>query len=341
MKRLHLNMLRTIGLTLILTASAAATGDIGIFELILISESGFNATAEALEANLVESDFVLHAKHDLYVPSGVQKARFYVLTSPEYMKAAEKEKPNTISAQILRLAVYEYGAGKQVQVNMANPVAHAMIYYSGSPRYMKLIQAAEGVVQKIRSVASGIPGRAVSEQSEPKRSEAAYNGFNGDGPAKMMAKFRNWEGSQSVIIKTKASKFEAVLAHVEKAIIESKDAGVDNTDGWSLLTKIPVREDAVYFGITNLYTEDRTTSINSDFRKRGKSTDAPYPGVDHAAAFPMEVIVYEDGNNAKAVQYGQMWRMQLYYWDSGYAAFAKYTLIPGKISGSIEDLFKE
>ncbi|SVD63889.1 uncharacterized protein METZ01_LOCUS416743 [marine metagenome] len=33
----------------------------------------------------------------------------------------------------------------------------------------------------------------------------------------------------------------------------------------------------------------------------------------------------------KAVQHGQMWRMHLYYWNSGYVSFAKYTMIPGII----------
>jgi hypothetical protein len=31
-----------------------------------------------------------------------------------------------------------------------------------------------------------------------------------------------------------------------------------------------------------------------------------------------------------------MWRMQLYFWDSGYLAFAKNTLIPEIIVSSIE-----
>jgi hypothetical protein len=31
-----------------------------------------------------------------------------------------------------------------------------------------------------------------------------------------------------------------------------------------------------------------------------------------------------------------MWRMQLYFWDSGYMAFAKNTLIPNTIFSSID-----
>jgi hypothetical protein len=172
----------------------------------------------------------------------------------------------------------------------------------------------------------------------PLRDENDLNDFNGDGPAKMMALWKNWEESQDLLFKEKS--LESAIAKIENTINSSENAGIEDCIGWRIVTKIPFK-DAVYFGITNDYTENRTTSINSDFRSKGKSDDAPLPGYDHTPAHPMEIIVYKDGGNVKAVQYGQMWRMQLYYWDSGYAAFAKYTMIPGIISESIEDLFED
>jgi len=51
---------------------------------------------------------------------------------------------------------------------------------------------------------------------------------------------------------------------------------------------------------------------------------------------PLAVLVINDGKNVKVVQYGEMWRMQLYFWDSGYMAFAKNTLIPNIIFSSID-----
>ena len=77
--------------------------------------------------------------------------------------------------------------------------------------------------------------------------------------------------------------------------------------------------------------------INSRFRSEGKSEAAPYPGVDHVTALPTEVLVVNDGNLTRVVHYGQMWRMQLYFWDSGYRAFTANMGVPGKIAGSIKD----
>ncbi|MCR4299205.1 MAG: hypothetical protein NUV75_10740, partial [Gallionella sp.] len=221
-------------------------------------------------------------------------------------------------------------------INMGNPSAHAMVFYSGSKNYANLLAAAKATAQEIKDIAAKVPGKQVSVQLEPVRTEKTLNKFNGDGPAKMMAKFRNWKDSQNEVFKDKSENFDAVVTRVENTLRASQDKGVDDSSGWRLISKIPVGSNAVYFGITNDYTENKCIRINSDFRSDGKAKDAPHPGVDHAPAMPMEVLVINDGKEVKVVQYGEMWRMQLYFWDSGYMAFAKNTLIPSIIFSSID-----
>ena len=316
--------------------NAFAAEEYGIFERILEASGSFNDTTAALEKALAESKLQLHAKRDLTYTDKVQQARVYVITSPTYMEAAQGESPDTISAQILRIGVYEYGEGKKVHVNMGNPTAHAMVFYAGSKNYDKLLAAAKAAGQEIKDVAAKVPGKQVAVQLEPVRSEKALNKFNGDGPAKMMAKFRNWKESQNEVFKEKPENFAATVERVENTLRASQDKGVEDSSGWRLISKIPVGTNAVYFGITNDYTENKCIRINSDFRSEGKSKDAPYPGVDHGPAIPLEVLVINDGKETKVVQYGEMWRMQLYFWDSGYMAFAKNTLIPSIIFSSID-----
>lgn len=316
--------------------NAVAAEEYGIFERILESSGSFDDTTAALEKALAESKLTLHAKRDMTYTDKQQQARVYVLTSPTFMDAAKDEAAGTISAQILRIGVYEYGEGKKVHVNMANPTAHAMVFYAGSKNYANLLAAAKTVAQEIKDVAAKIPGAQVSVQLEPIRTEKALNKFNGDGPAKMMAKFRNWKESQNAAFEDKPENFAAVVERVENSLRASSDKGVEDSSGWTLLSKIPVGSNAVYFGVTNDYTENKCIRINSDFRSEGKADDAPYPGVDHAPAMPMEVLVINDGKTVRTVHYGQMWRMQLYFWDSGYMAFAKNTLIPSIIFSSID-----
>ena len=316
---------------------ARAADDHGIFERILAASGSFEETSAALEKNLGESKLILHAKYDLKVPDGAQKARLYVLTSPAYLEAAKSAPANTASAQILRVAVYQFGAGKKTYINMANPVAHAMVFYGEQKDYPQLLAAAKTVAQEIRDVAAKVPGTAETAQLEPTRNEKTLRKFNGDGLAKMMAKWRNWEESQIVLFEGKPAEFDAIVGRVEKALAASKDKGPDDSSGWRLISQVPVGTNAVYFGISNEYTENKAIRINSDFRSDGKSKDAPYPGIDHASALPLEILVINDGKTVRAVQYGQMWRMQLYFWDSGYMAFTKNTFIPSAIFGSIKD----
>ena len=317
-------------------AAPAADETYGIFERILEASGSFEDTTAALEKSLAESKLNLQAKHDLKTPEGVQKAKVYILTSPAYLEATKNTPPNTISAQILRIAVYQYGEGKKTYINMANPVAHAMVFYAGDKEYPQLIAAAKASVQEIKEVVAKVPGNQTSVQLEPTRTEKTLNKFNGDGPAKMMAKFRNWSESQNLVFSDKPENFQATVAKVESLLSASQDKGADDSSGWKLVSKIPVNSNAVYFGISNEYTENKAVRINSDFRSDGKAKDAPYPGVDHAAALPLEVLVINTGKDVQVVQYGEMWRMQLYFWDSGYLAFAKNTLIPATIFSSID-----
>ena len=336
-KSLKLGQLLALVLAFVLgLGNAFAADEYGIFERILDASGSFNDTTAALEKAIAESKFTLQAKHDLTYTDKVQQVRVYVLTSPAYLEAAKDEAPNTISAQILRIGVYQYGAGKPTQINIANPIAHAMVFYAGSKDYDKLLAAAKSTEQELRDLAAKVPGKAVQVQLEPMRTEKTYNKFNGDGPAKMMAKWRNWNESQNVAFSANPADFQATVAKVEKILRSSKDKGVDDSSGWDLIAKVPVGANAVYFGISNDYTENKCIRINSDFRSDGKT---PTPRI-RAWTMPRpcrsRCSSINDGKEVKVVQYGEMWRMQLYFWDSGYMAFAKNTLIPSIIFSSID-----
>jgi len=314
-----------------------ADEDIGIFETILESSVSFSETNQALEEALAASDLKLHATHVVRVPDDMHQAKVYVLTSPAFLAAAAAESPRTISAQILRIAVFTSGDEQKTFVNMANPVPHAMIYFSESSNYDALITAAKGVAEDIRQTVTAVPGTAVSVQAEPWRTEKKYRKFNGDGPAKMMAKFRNWEESQLPLIEESADNFDAVVEQVVARLSAGSISDAEETTGWEIVSKIRVRDDAVHIGLSNPFIEDRMVRINSRFRDEGKSDLSPYPGVDHVAALPTEVLIVKDGEQTLVLHYGQMWRMQLYFWDSGYRAFTANVGVPGDIVNSIEE----
>ena len=318
-----------------------AGDDIGIFETILESSASFSETNMALEQAIRGSDLQLQGTHVVTVPGGKHQAKLYVLTSPTFIDAADDESPRTASAQLLRIAVFTSGDQQNTFVNMANPVPHAMIFFAESENYDALVKAAGAVAKEMRDLVRAIPGNAVSVQTEPLRQEKKYRGFNGDGPAKMMAKFRTWDESQLLILEDTADNFDAVVDQVVAKLGEGNVATADEADGWQVVSNIRLRDDVVHLGLTNPYIEDKMIGINSRFRKEGKSDLSPYPGVDHVAALPTEVLIVKEGSKTLVLHYGQMWRMQLYFWDSGYRAFTANVGVPGTIVESIEEALLE
>ena len=335
--------LAAIGLALLcalFVSPARSADEIGIFETIHESSVSFSETTAAIESALTTSGLTLHGSHVVRVPENKHQAKIYVLTSPSYSEAASSESPRTVSAQVLRIAVYTWGEDQKTVVNMANPVAHAMVYYADSSNYDVLVSAAGAAANEIRQLVAAVPGTAISIQSKPLRSEKHYRKYKGDGPARMMARFRTWQKSQLVIGKDTAANFDKVVENVAAAIAASKLADASESTGWEKVVQIPLHDDAVYIGLTNPFIEDKMIRINSRFRNDGKSDEAPYPGVDHVAALPTDVLIVRDGDETLVLHYGQMWRMQLYFWDSGYRAFTANVGVPGAIGSSIEDLIE-
>jgi len=316
-----------------------ADKDIGIFETLLESSVSFSETTDAIESALAgsETGLVLHASHVVRVPDDTHQAKVYVLTSPAYTEAAAGESARTISAQVLRVSVFTSGDEQNTFVNMANPVAHAMVFYAESSNYDALVAASKDAVAQIRQLVANVPGKAVKYPAGPTRAEKKYRKFNGDGPAKMMAKWRNWQESQLLLDEGAASEFDAIVAKTAAALAAGSVSNASDSTGWEVITQVQLRDDAVYIGLSNPYIEDKMIRINSRFRSEDKSELSPYPGVDHVPALPTEVLVVKDGRETLVLHYGQMWRMQLYFWDSGYRAFTANVGVPGTIVNSIED----
>jgi hypothetical protein len=229
-------------LAVLFALPATAEEKIGIFETIYHSNASFTQTAAAIEAAAADSSLQLHGSLDVRVPDDAQQAKVFVLTSPNFVEAARAEVPRTISAQILRIAVFTWGDEQKTVINMANPVAHAMVYYADSPNYDELIAAAGATAGELRQLVTAVPGEAVSVQVEPIRKEKHYNKYKGDGPARMMTKFRTWDKSQLLIEEDSADNFEAASRGSRCATMPCTSASRTRTSKTAWCTSIRVSE---------------------------------------------------------------------------------------------------
>ena len=328
-------------LVLVLSSTAMAkTEKFGIYQKVIEADGDFAEATASLEESITNSDLELLGQMDITVPDDAQKARAYILTSPSLNQAALNSNlsPDAVSVLVMRIGVYEaYG---KVHINMSNLDALANVFFDGEKNRDALMTAASSAKKDLVQIIQAVPGKVVNQQQDPIRKAKKYRGFNGDGPAKMMAKWRDFRESLLTAKEVEGTtSLDSIIDEMKNNAASSLQA--DPEKGWKVVAVKKFSDNAGWIGITNTYTELKCVNINSDFRFGDKTDNTKYPGVDHAPALPLDLVIYK-GENGKwqIAQFGEMWRMQLYFWDSGYAAFAKNTLIPSIIFGDVEDMVK-
>ncbi|MEO5360281.1 MAG: hypothetical protein H7843_07505 [Nitrospirota bacterium] len=88
----------------------------------------------------------------------------------------------------------------------------------------------------------------------------------------------------------------------------------------------------VFLGISKKDLEKTAFTITGEKRVTAKNS---CPGIDHAHAFPLEVVIDSTGKNVKEEMLRVMFKMKTYFGDTGEAAFVKHYLMPGSIEDEV------
>jgi uncharacterized protein (DUF302 family) len=94
--------------------------------------------------------------------------------------------------------------------------------------------------------------------------------------------------------------------------------------------------DAVLLGVSGSPMEAKAFSIvrhGGDDRRE----DWACPGLDHAAAFPLELLVVQVDDRVEVRIIDEMYRMKMYFEDAGKVAFAKNMGMPGSIEDELRN----
>jgi len=66
------------------------------------------------------------------------------------------------------------------------------------------------------------------------------------------------------------------------------------------------------------------------------------PGLSHAGAYPIEIVVYTDGSGQiRVAMIDMMYRMKMYFEDAGTTSFIKNMKMPGSIEKEITKHIKK
>jgi hypothetical protein len=351
--------MRYILIILFLSASLLA-GEHGIYLRVAKQVQGDFATVkETVKNSLDSAGFNILADLDLATPALVReepskrsgyKAGVLVLSNDAYTGILTSYGNKYLVAGMLRVGFYENNDG--LNINIIDPETINRIVFNDidNKQYEDIIQSTQPIKEKLITAIHGSVG-GINEMlvMEPIRSTEALR--EADADMFMMVgdmTFFTDEDQFPVIYKQDTTDPEndikllyRVMQNNLKDFIPSQDDREYNwSDGgtknlsWRIAGEIWAPDGkAMVFGITRPRTEGLSFHIAGD--SRSDDTDLS-PGLDHAPAYPIEVLILADGDELKVMTQRQMFRMDMYFWDAGKMAFMSYRGMPSMLDESIK-----
>ncbi|MFC1661992.1 hypothetical protein ACFL3S_11180 [Gemmatimonadota bacterium] len=308
------------------------SGEYGVF-LRVTGNTGATVSevGQGIEETVQEAGWNLLASFEVSVdPEACDfSARVFVVDWPEHTRAALSQGFHGAFGAPLRIAVFEDEEG--VHVATTNPQS-----------LNRTIVAEQGMEEEWRqlthvlrtTLASGLGQRASQVQYGQFRTKGRIDrtmGVMAGGPFK--------EKIETVAsLPFTENPVDEVMAEIYRGLQE-RAPGAE----WGIRPvysfAIP-EQDVAVIGVTGNEMEARAFGIvgsGSNKRREGMSC----PGLDHAPAFPVELVIYRDGDLTKVTVVDEMYRMKMYFEDAGKMKFARNMRMPGSIEDEIRTLVRE
>jgi len=281
----------------------------GVYVTLLSGlKAGLAETAAKAETGLTAAGFNVLTTFDNGVPEGCRtKARTIVFASAPWTTNVLAGGADKAFALPLRLALYEDEAG--LNVALVNPVSLCRTLFASGERDADAAKVVEDV-----AAALGAIGPVSPKQAGQLRDSGAIGGMGGGAfPDKIVA--------------------VSAPARPPADVSEALKVGIADAAGWHAVYSYKASDEVFVVGVTNAKMESRAFGIAGE--KRATRANA-CPGLDHAASFPIEVVVTKKGTGSAVTLLKEMWRMKLYFQDAGNWAFMKNMQMPGDIQSEIE-----
>ncbi len=337
---------------------------------LLASEHGvFFKTHEAIQEDItvVEEKIaeVLHAngfnilyRSDVKTPDYVRedksehcgfKAKLIVFSSDQYLDMLSKVNNKYLIGGFLRIGIYEDTSG--VNVSIVDPETISRIIFNDlyendqEEDYHKIVDKVvefkTGLLSALHSVKLG---KEVSIAMEPIRddedlAESSKDMFMMVG---QMTFFNDEDQFPQIYSSSKSLSevkelFEANLKTfnpVEDDVDYRWTPNPEEDLQWKIVSEVVTKDGkGMLLGLTRPRTEG--VSFNIAGASREDETNM-CPGIDHVAAYPIEVLLLEVDEKVTVYTQREMFRMDMYYWDAGMAAFMDHMSMPAILDESLQ-----
>ncbi|UCH81730.1 MAG: hypothetical protein JSW20_03685 [Nitrospiraceae bacterium] len=313
------SLMLTIIVLLIIVSPVSADEKYGVYIKVVEKVQGsFDEVSSVVEEGLKKSGWKILGSHDTGVPEKCGfRSRAIYFSSEEYAVSILKNGVNAVFALPLRAGIYEDEKG--INITIVNPpsIKRTIIDETGMDEYSLAI--AKAIVE---TIAGSVNGDVVNEQAGQIRKRGKIGGMGGGDFLNKIDEIRSFPNSS-----------ESTLRQIAEKV---KGAILRNDMEWKLMYSYDLTDrGAVIYGVTKTGTEGKAFSIAGEKRVSDSNN---CPGIDHVAAFPIEVVVYKEGERVRVVLMDEMYRMKLYFEDAGMWAFMKNMKMPGRIEKEIIDV---
>ncbi len=308
-----------------LNAQEAVKAKQGVYEYILNRiPLSFEKARQLLEEKIKESPFQLVASLPAASPQECRfSARVFVLTDSAYVSRLISLNALTAPFAVLdRLNLFEDENG--LHISLVNPVNINRTVLLDDEKYLALSAAhRQKLRQLVEQILPGEPSQRQYGQFRKKGYIGRTMGVMAGGP---------FDEKIKTVKEMPGRDWNEVLGKLQSGLQQPGQK-------WGLrlvyLYRVPDKEIAV-LGLTSPKMERKSFEIVKAGGDKSRK-DFRCPGIAHAAAYPIEVVVRKDGNRVEIQTLDIMYRMKMYFEDAGKWAFAKNMTMPGSIQDEIEE----
>lgn len=319
--------IKTLGiilLVLLLAGMLWAGEKQGVYEYVLQPADGnLEEVQQKLLAAVDSSEYQMLGWLEETSPEGcAYRARVFLLLNTEWANALLKLNPETAPFGVVsRITVFEDERG--VNVSILNPENVLRTIFLDDERVMALAAAEK---QRLRELITGsLQGKIVEQQYGQFRKKGYIGrtmGVMAGGP---------FNEKMKTVITLESDDLSATLNRLVKAF---EQPGAD----WQLkpvFHTVLGSGDVAILGVSSPKMESKSFDIvkagSDDSRK-----DFKCPGIAHAAAYPIEIVLKKEQGKIQVQIVETMYRMKMFFEDAGKWAFAKNMGMPGSIQAEIE-----
>jgi len=276
-----------------------------------------------------------------------------VLQKNEYTKMLVSYGSKYLAASFLRVGIYEGTNGINVEIvdpETINRIVFNDLYENDNIEIYdtviaKTIEYKTELVKLLHTLGVGenveIPMGPIREDED--LAESSKDMFMMVGP---LTFFNDEDQFPVIYTKKNNSGFNGLIKLRDKLLLNLKTFSPTEDDSsyrwfpkredlqWRVVSEIiSPKKDAILIGITRPRTEAVSLKIAGSSREDENNM---CPGLDHAAAYPIEVLLIQENNSIKIYTQREMHRMDMYFWDAGMSAFMDHMSMPGILDESIK-----